>query len=404
MVAIALAAAACSGSPAPVATPQTEQSAVTAAAVEPDAGPDMDQMRIAAIAEVVNQTSAQRHRCWAVGAADDFRLAGRVVLSVQFGAEGKVDRVTVAEDQTGDPALTGCLTALYRDYSWPPVFEPATSVVVPFEFGAPPAQYTVATADVAPAQLAGGKLTAQILLGERNTGNPAAGMSLLTATGGLDVALHRHQAAEVVYVLQGEGLAYDLRGPKKGRPVGPGDAIYAAAGTAHGLRQTGDQPLRLLSVYAPGGAEQRFAGHPDPGTTPVSAKEQKRPGRKFARPRFASLDEIAPLSIAGGAGRVIIGFDGKSAGDPALYLGRIEFDAGARVPQHAHATETELLYVTAGGGTLTVAGVEYPIAAGDAIQLPPGVEHSLVVGDAGIAAIHLYTPSGPEQRFKGKSS
>jgi quercetin dioxygenase-like cupin family protein len=390
--------AACSGSPPPAAPlPAPHPPAAPAA---PDAGPSTDDLRVAAIAEVVNRTTAARHDCWAVAAADDFRLAGRVVLTISFGPGGAVERVVAGEDQPGDPALTGCLVDLYQRYPWPPVFEAGTAAVVPFAFAAPAGQYTVRRADVAAATLAGGKLTAQVLLTERNTGNPAAGMSLLVARDGLDVALHRHQQSEVILVLAGEGLAYDLDGPARGRRVGPGDAIYAPPGTAHGLRQVGSSPLELLSVYAPGGAEQRFAGRDDPGTTPVPAREQRAPGRRFPRPRFASLAAAAPLVIAGGAGRVTIGFDAAGAGDPALYLGRIELDPGAAVAAHHHAVESELLFVTRGGGTLTVAGVAYPVAAGDAVQLPPGIEHAVAVGPEGLSAVHIYAPSGPEQRFR----
>jgi len=72
-----------------------------------------------------------------------------------------------------------------------------------------------------------------------------------------------------------------------------------------------------------------------------------------------------------------------------------------QVPAHAHASETEVLYVLEGGGVTTVGGVDYPVEPGMGIQIPPGTEHSLAVSaDGQLEVVQFYTPSGPEQRFK----
>jgi quercetin dioxygenase-like cupin family protein len=90
---------------------------------------------------------------------------------------------------------------------------------------------------------------------------------------------------------------------------------------------------------------------------------------------------------------------------PAPGIGRqvallgLELDAGAAVPLHVHAGETEILYILGGAGTMTVGGVSLPITEHSVIQIPPGVEHAFTAS-AATSAYQLYTPAGPEQRFK----
>ena len=394
-VVAALVVAACGSSQtSETAPPLTAGEGVDAGPAEPS----IDTFRVLAITRAVNQTTAYRHACWAAGAADDYQLSGRVVIEIGFNDEGEVRHVIVVEDATKDRALTRCLTALYEEYSWPKLFDSTHSVRLPFEFSAPRAQYTVRSSHVAEGDFAGGKLATKVLLSEKNTGNPAIGMTMMVVRDGLEVDLHQHGSTEVLHVISGEGLVYDLRGAKYGRKVGPGDVIYLAVGTPHGFNHVGSEELRLLGIYAPAGGERRFAGGTDPGTAPVAAP--KRKPRKFAPVKIATSGSLTPLAIADGKGSVAIAFDADSAGDATVYAGTLTLQAGAEVADHNHAGATEALFLTAGTGTLIVAGVHYPVAAGDAIQLPPGVDHSLVVGVKGLTAIHFYTPSGPEQRFK----
>jgi len=60
-----------------------------------------------------------------------------------------------------------------------------------------------------------------------------------------------------------------------------------------------------------------------------------------------------------------------------------------------------MLYVLAGSGTLTIAGNELPVTATSVIQIPPNTKHAFVAAEA-VRALQIYTPAGPEQRFKKK--
>ncbi len=73
---------------------------------------------------------------------------------------------------------------------------------------------------------------------------------------------HNHpESEEVLYVLSGEGEQMVADGEPF--PVKAGDAIYVATGVFHSTRNTGWEPMRLLAVYNPGGAEKALAPLPD---------------------------------------------------------------------------------------------------------------------------------------------
>ncbi|HET9624096.1 MAG TPA: cupin domain-containing protein, partial [Kofleriaceae bacterium] len=69
------------------------------------------------------------------------------------------------------------------------------------------------------------------------------------------------------------------------------------------------------------------------------------------------------------------------------------------VPEHVHARESELLYILAGGGTMTVNGVALPVTPTSVVQIPAGARHAFTA-TSDVRAVQVYTPGGPEQRFK----
>jgi mannose-6-phosphate isomerase-like protein (cupin superfamily) len=63
--------------------------------------------------------------------------------------------------------------------------------------------------------------------------------------------LHRHTYDEVVLVLEGEGVLH--AGPG-GHPLAPGSCIHLPPGQEHCLENTGQDTLRVLGVFHPGGS------------------------------------------------------------------------------------------------------------------------------------------------------
>jgi quercetin dioxygenase-like cupin family protein len=80
----------------------------------------------------------------------------------------------------------------------------------------------------------------------------------------------------------------------------------------------------------------------------------------------------------------------------------IELPKGVAIPEHVHAGETELLYVMAGAGTMTIRGVPVAVTPTSVIQIPPNTPHAFTATED-VRAFQLYTPAGPEQRFKQAS-
>jgi quercetin dioxygenase-like cupin family protein len=80
------------------------------------------------------------------------------------------------------------------------------------------------------------------------------------------------------------------------------------------------------------------------------------------------LRETEPLELARGVTMRPL------FGDGAM-LNLLEFEPGAIVPAHTHPHE-QLGHVLEGELTLSIDGVEHLLGAGDAYQIPGGVEHA----------------------------
>jgi len=104
------------------------------------------------------------------------------------------------------------------------------------------------------------------------------------------------------------------------------------------------------------------------------------------------------LSFMGGAMHARLDVDDRSVA-PSLYLGRLW--GTAAVPEHDHATSWEILCAVDASGTFTLAGQERHLGPHTCASVPPGAKHAWRP-DAGsrLVAIQLYSPPGPEQRFK----
>jgi quercetin dioxygenase-like cupin family protein len=391
---LAIVIGACGGGGAKPAAGATEPGGRPAAGGEE--ADDASAAAVAAVERAVNQHNAAIHNCWAKGAADDFHLDGEVVLAIAVGARGAAERVEVARDTTGDAVLVDCLKELWAAYQWPAdVFGQGDTVQLPpFSFGAPEAQHSVSSAHVPKRPLgddgAAAASSVQVLLHPDNTGNSSGALSLLEMAPGMSVPRHRHASAELLLIVSGGGKM-------KGRKVRAGDAVYIAAGTPHQLVNDGARPLVAVQLYAPAGPERRFLGGTDPGTQPVPDGEKSR-----ATERVTAAARARPHVILDGKGEARILFDAASAGDDAASLVALTIDAAAEVPVHVHGGASELLFVLEGQGVMMIDGQETPVAAGDAIQIPSGIEHGFrAAAGATVKAVQFYAPAGPEQRFKG---
>lgn len=360
--------------------------------------PSPDEVRIAAIERAVNETEAAQHECWAFAAADDFRVRGTMVLQLTFGKGRQADSVDVLRDEPGDARLRACVVELFQRYTWPAVFDAGQAIQLPLYFKTPRGQYTVAGKYAESRPLAGGKAQAAVLMHERNTGNSAGGMAVLTLQPGADTSLHWHNTAtEILYVLQGQISVY-TKARRQGRlTVKTGQALYIPPGVAHGTLNASRGAASVLQFTTPDGPQRHYLGERISDT--VVARKGGAVPETDSKPILVRRPTVYP--IAGGRAQVAFFFEQSGTGADAAYMGVMTAQPGVAVPAHRHPRSSEYLYVARGAGTMTVAGDQYPIGAATAVQIPADTEHSVLIeGNEPLVAVQFYTPSGPEQRFK----
>jgi oxalate decarboxylase/phosphoglucose isomerase-like protein (cupin superfamily) len=79
-------------------------------------------------------------------------------------------------------------------------------------------------------------------------------------------ARHNHpESEEILYVLSGEGDQMIEDGEERWYPLKAGDTIHVPIAMFHATVNRGWQPMRLLALYNPGGAEKALRELPDFG-------------------------------------------------------------------------------------------------------------------------------------------
>jgi adenosylhomocysteinase len=66
---------------------------------------------------------------------------------------------------------------------------------------------------------------------------------------------------------------------------------------------------------------------------------------------------------------------------------------GAVVDEHFHEITEETFVITGGAGTVVLDGIPTPIAAGQAVVVPPGVRHGFFAGERGLTYLTVSSPS-----------
>ncbi|HTJ40613.1 MAG TPA: cupin domain-containing protein [Kofleriaceae bacterium] len=332
-----------------------------------EAKPDPDELRIAAIERAMNALAPVANGCWAAAAVDDFHLSGDVKMMISFDDAGRT-KAAAESDTTKDPVLLDCLARVLEAYAWPKDVMHGEAVELPFSFTAPRGQNTIDR------RLVPGVV--KVLLDAQNSGNAAASM--------IEVALDPGASKEPALATRDEIVIFLDDGSLSGTAMHALDAAYVAKGRVYQLKAS-ETGTHVLFVAVPGGAETAARG----GTLPDEPATKK--GKP---PEIHAKAKAKRYPRTGGATTILI----ENAPHVAS-ADIIEMDAGAKVPEHVHEKETELLYVLSGSGTMTVEGVDMPIGPTTVVQIPPNTPHAFVAADA-VTALQLYAPPGPEQRFK----
>lgn len=200
-------------------------------------------------------------------------------------------------------------------------------------------------------------------------------------------------ADELLHVLQGTLV---LANPETGEVVRaePGESIFFRRDTWHHGFSYGDEPLRVLELFAPppatgtSGAYARTRPYLDESVYAVESVVGNLAG---ARPGAGSLrvvrreDSVWRLDCD-----VLVGL---LVSTEHLTGGTVTVPAGQTSLEESHDGE-ELVYVTRGELRVEAAGVEATLTPGDAFFVPSATPHRYGATDAGVAeAVFGVAPS-----------
>ena len=80
------------------------------------------------------------------------------------------------------------------------------------------------------------------------------------------------------------------------------------------------------------------------------------------------------------------------------FLGILELDAGAAVPQHQDPTE-EYIHVLSGGGTMTIDGQVMTVKTGDTVYMPAFATVSYANGPEPLRVVQVFAGPGPAKKY-----
>jgi quercetin dioxygenase-like cupin family protein len=268
-----------------------------------------------------------------------------------------------------------------QSYPWAPPLR-GQSIQLPFKFRAPDGQSVIDRKLVA--WNGQGKVSVAVLLDSSNTGNDDASMFELAVQAGGSTGMRTAERSELWFFLGPATIG--AVGAQGKRPVAAGDMAYVPKGGAREVI-AGAADVHAVLVMFPGGREgaARAGALPTPELNAV-----------LSAPMGAQL---LPAVKAKTYGPVLIYAEPAITNDKAFAASVLTLAKGATVPEHVHQNETEMLYILAGSGTLTVAGVQLAVTPSSVVQVPPATKHSFTA-TADVRALQIYTPAGPEQRFK----
>ena len=367
-----LALAACSSPPAPVKPPGGGGSAVPA-----DASATDDE-KLAAIQKAMNELDEAMQGCWASAATERFDIEGDVKAQIDIGVPSTA---TIIEDTTRNPRLTACAVAVLESYPWAPPLR-GQSIQLPFKFRAPDGQSVIDRKLVA--WNGQGKVSVAVLLDSSNTGNDDASMFELAVQAGGSTGMRTAERSELWFFLGPATVG--AVGSQGQRAVAAGDMAYVRKGGAREVI-AGGADVHAVIVMFPGAREgaARAGALPTPELDAV-----------LSAPIGAQL---LPAAKAKTYGPVLMYAEPSITNDKAFAAEILTLAKGVTVPEHVHQNETEMLYILAGSGTMTVAGVQLAVTPTSVVQVPPATKHSFTAS-ADVRALQIYTPAGPEQRFK----
>ncbi len=253
---------------------------------------------------------------------------------------------------------------------------------------------------------------------------------------GFKVGPHFHHShAETFYVLSGR-VEWTVNGET--HQMGTGDLVYIPPDTVHSTKVIGDENVRTLMIFQPGGheihledeqkytAEQRatpeilellrsrhdynptdavkeaqIANPPPPPAPGTQGPRGIRPVRKAPYPikqRFVMHDQgetFTPKNEISTVKLTAEDTDGRYSLLDETWM------PGMSAPPHLHEWHAEVFYIKEGQVEWKVGGETQTLGPGDLLYIPPNTVHSTkVVGDKPLKVVFLFNPGGYEYYWR----
>ncbi|HEV7590016.1 MAG TPA: cupin domain-containing protein [Longimicrobium sp.] len=264
----------------------------------------------------------------------------------------------------------------------------------------------------------------------RNGGSAELVMGYEEIAPGQAVQPHRHRVAdEIVFVHRGSGVA---EVGSRQSAVGAGATLYIPRNTRIALRNTGAEPLAVVSISSKPGVEQLLRegsvaeGEPAP---PLSADEQ---ARIRARHRWHTVTEgSVPVPAKRGTGGLILQpaegerrvrrprpgsavahlgtpfilkVDRRNGGSTELVMGYEEIAPGDAIPPHRHLHADEIVFVHRGSGLAGLGSRESAVGTGGTIYIPRDTRITLRnTGAEPLAIVFVFSRPGFEELMRENS-
>ncbi|MDB4957690.1 MAG: Cupin 2 conserved barrel domain protein, partial [Myxococcales bacterium] len=247
-----------------------------------------------------------------------------------------------------------------------------------------------------------------VLLDEMNTGNPNASMFEIAIAAGGSTGSRKTDRAEQWYFLGPASVRSAMAKPSpqpKRQPTPEGSSSTGARAGDVKVASANNVSAGDMMFVPAGSVREVIASSGDVHAVVVvvpGGREGAARGGAMSTPE-AAYGTAVPIILSQGNkyGAVTIFAEPATIKEPTLAASILELPAARQVPEHVHAKETEMLYILAGSGTMTIAGTEVAVTASSVVQIPPNTKHAFVTKDD-VRALQIYTPAGPEQRFKAK--
>jgi hypothetical protein len=166
---------------------------------------------------------------------------------------------------------------------------------------------------------------------------------------------------------------------------------------AKGKATADSEKLQAGEVYVVFGAgEVKLQGS---GLAVVAMVQRESCDENSQRSRRTVVKGGAAPDLAFAGGKMHAHLDVEREVSPDVYLGRLS--GSAPVAEHTHPDSTEIICAIEAAGTFTLDGKDQRLGPRHIVSVPPATKHAWKPDPGStLVAIQLYSPPGPEQRFK----